>query len=502
MKKNIVIIGAGPSGLTAALEILRRSDEFSVTVLESSGNIGGISATVEAAEGCRMDIGGHRFYTKSQRVQSFWDGLMPRQGSPAMDELKTGTPAVLCENGADPQKTDEVMLNRRRVSRIYRDGKFYDYPISLQSLKTMGFDAVGAGVSYLLARVKKRKENTLEDFYINRFGKRLYSTFFESYTEKVWGVPPSELSPDWGAQRVRGLSAWSVIKGMLNGKSDETSLIKRFLYPKLGPGQLWECAAEEIERHGGGIILNSTVDRIKIKDGKVVSVSASGKEYFADILVSSMPVPQLISSIEGEIPTAEVKKTAENLHFRDFITVGVLVGKLKIKNRTKYKTLGNIPPDCWIYVQDKNVRMGRMQIFNNWSPYMVKDCDRRVFIGTEYFCSEGDELWTMPDSKLCKFAVSELEKIGIIEKNDVSMTHCVRMKKAYPSYNGSYGELAKVREYADSIGNLYCVGRNGQHRYNNMDHSMLTAMTAADIILGGGDKSSVWTVNPDGEYGE
>ncbi len=497
--KKALIIGAGPAGLTAALELLRRSTEYSVTVLESDIVAGGISRTVNV-NGSRMDIGGHRFYTKSDRVMKFWKSIMPEQGAPSADELKTGSESVLAEGGADPEKYDEVLLNRRRVSRIYQKGRFYDYPISMNTLKTMGFGAVFAGTSYLASRIKKRRENTLEDFYINRFGKRLYSDFFSDYTKKVWGISPSEMPPDWGAQRVRGLSLQKTIRDMLTGgKSKEVSLIKRFLYPKFGPGQMWEAAAKQIEGLGGRIIYDSHVSEIKIKDSEIISVKAGKTEYTADVFISSMPLSELIAAM-GEGKPSETAEAAADLCYRDFITVGVEAKRLKIKNNTKNKTVNDIPCDCWIYVQDPGVRMGRIQIFNNWSPYMVRDFESMVYLGTEYFCSEGDELWRMSDCEMGNLAASELVKMGILEERDIISVHCERVKKAYPSYIGGYEKIGKIRSFANSIQNLYCIGRNGQHRYNNMDHSMLTAMTAADIILDGGNRESIWTVNPDDEY--
>ncbi len=499
--KNVVIIGAGPAGLTAALELLRRSDQYRVTVLEADDITGGISRTIEK-NGNRMDIGGHRFYTKSKRVLEFWESLLPIQGQPSYDEVKTGSEYEIKEGGPDPEKSDAVMLIRRRVSRIYRKNKFYNYPVDMSTVRAMGGEAFTVGLSYIASRIRSKEEKTLEDFYINRFGRKLYSTFFEGYTQKVWGVHPSELPPDWGTQRIQGISVRSVIKNMLSrGKTSEKSLIKRFLYPKLGPGQLWECASNEIIQRGGKIIFNAKADRITLKGAKAVSVTASGTEYPADIVISSMPVSELIASIDSNIPDA-VRIAAKDLQFRDFITIGIEVSNLRIKNKTKYATLNDIPPDCWIYIQDSGVKMGRLQIFNNWSPYMVRDRENKVFIGTEYFCSEGDELWEESDEKISAFAVAELEKIGIIKAEDVCDIHCERMRKAYPSYTGSYKDMDKIRRFIDSMENIYCVGRNGQHRYNNMDHSMLTAMTAVDVILEGREKKNIWTVEPDDENSE
>lgn len=493
-----VIVGGGPAGLTAAYELLARS-EIHPLVFEESDNIGGISRT-EYYKGNRIDIGGHRFFSKSQRVAQWWEAVMPTD--------------------KDPQTNDRTMMRRRRVSRIYYLRRFFDYPVTLSwlTLRNLGFSrTVSSGFSYLKSSILKRRESSLEDFYINRFGKKLYSMFFEDYTEKVWGVHPSELGAQWGAQRVKGLSLLGVLQDMLrkqfcskSKRSDiETSLIKEFLYPKYGPGQLWEAVAEDIQEKRGCLEKNTTVKKVFVDGKRVVAVEVEDSEQNrrkvdCDFLLSSMPLKELIASIEGvEIPT-EVKEAAAALPYRDFITVGLLVDKLKIRNETKLETFKNRVPDTWIYVQEREVKLGRIQIFNNWSPYMVADYENKMWIGLEYFCSEGDELWQMSDSEFINMAIAELEQIDVIERGDVEDAVRIRVKKAYPAYYGSYAEMPEIRRFLNSIENLYCIGRNGQHRYNNMDHSMLTAMTAVDAILSGvkADKDMIWDVNTEEKYHE
>ena len=514
-KQKAIIAGAGPAGLTAAATFL---DETGIKpiVLEQSEDIGGLSRTV-VVNGNRMDIGGHRFFSKSQRVLDFWRRTMPLQGQPSADDILLKRQRKLSPNGPDPEKDDRVMLLRERVSRIYYLRKFFDYPVSLkwQTFANMGLGrTMRVGMGYLASLVHKRKETSLENFYINRFGRPLYSMFFEDYTEKVWGIHPSKLGADWGSQRVKGLSIITVLKDALMNKLHlkqkkvETSLIEEFEYPKYGPGQLWECVADDVRKRGGKVTLGFDVSEIHVSDGRVDWVGGTDKEgkkqkLECDYFLSSMPLKDLVADITGiEVPT-DVKHAAEGLPYRDFITVGLLVKDLKIRNNTKIRTYKNRIPDTWIYIQERGVKIGRLQIFNNWSPYLVNDFKDTMWIGLEYFCSEGDDLWNMPDNDFIGMAAGELEKIGIIDGKDVISGTRIRVKKAYPAYFGTYKELGKVRRFLDSISNLYCIGRNGQHRYNNMDHSMLTAMEAVDAIRDHStDKNAIWSVNTEEEYHE
>ena len=514
--KKVIIIGAGPAGLTAGYELLKKApDEYSVTIYEESAAIGGISRTVNH-NGNRMDIGGHRFFSKDKEVMNWWQEMMPRQGKPSFDDIRLGREKNLAEDGPDPEQTDRVMLVRNRVSRIYYKHKFFDYPVSLKwdTIKNMGFaTTMEAGFSYLGSAIVKKEESSLENFYINRFGKKLYSMFFEGYTEKLWGRHPSEISADWGAQRVKGLSILAVIKDMftkVTGISDgkvETSLIEEFYYPKYGPGQLWETTAKEFEALGGQIVMNAKVTKINTNGTdavKSITVEQDGStsEVSGDIFFSSMPVKDLVAGM-NDVPENEAR-IAAGLPYRDFVTVGLLMNRLELKNETKIRTLGNIVPDCWIYVQDTGVKMGRIQIFNNWSPYMVKHPDKRVWVGLEYFCAEGDKFWNLTEDQTIRFAIAELKKMGVInEDTKIYDGHRERVKKAYPAYFDTYDEIDTLIEYLNRFGNLWCVGRNGQHRYNNMDHSMATSFEAVKNILAGTtDKTNVWNVNTEQEYHE
>lgn len=518
-RKVVAIAGGGPAGLTLAYEIAHRSKSFHPVLFEATDMLGGISRTVNY-KGNRIDIGGHRFFSKNKRVTDRWSEIIPMQKSPALDELMLGAAAgENTDENLDPQKSNRVMLRRRRVSRIYYLRKFFDYPVSLslKTLRAMGLlRTLRAGFGFIASKLRKRPDSSLENFYINRFGRPLYRMFFEDYTEKVWGVHPSRLGADWGSQRVKGLSITTILKDMLKKKLGlkgkgkvETSLIEEFDYPKLGPGQLWELTGAEARKAGAGIELNTRVTAVNVgNDRKVRSITVKGKdgdekEISCDWFVSSMPIKELVRAIKGiEIP-ADVMRIAEELPYRDFITVGLLVPALKVQNGTKLKTVSNRIPDTWMYVQERDVKLGRIQIFNNWSPYMVKDYENTVWIGLEYFCSEGDSLWNMTDVDFIELAKKELESVGIINAADVIDAVRIKVPKAYPSYFGSYYELDKVKEFLNSIPNLFCVGRNGQHRYNNMDHSMLSAMIAADHIMANStDKAAVWNVNTEQEYHE
>ena len=507
-KEKVIIIGAGPAGLSVAYKLLEKKNHYDVTIYESSNQIGGISKTVNY-KGNRMDIGGHRFFSKDKEVVDFWNTILPIQGEPSYDDKLLGHKKSLPEKGPDPEKEDNVMLLRNRVSRIYYSKKFFDYPISfkLKTFTNMGIKkTIKSGCSYLKSLFFKRKETNLENFFINRFGKQLYSMFFEKYTEKLWGRHPSIISADWGSQRVKGLSIIAILKNIFHiNKTKETSLIEEFMYPKYGPGQLWQTVAEQIEKNGGKIEKNSEVVGINMKDNKIESLiiknNHTTQEVKGDIFISSMPIKDLILGIKQKVPK-QIKEIAEHLPYRDFITVGLLVNKLKIKNNTKIKTMNNIVPDCWIYVQEPDVKLGRIQIFNNWSPYMVKD-KNTVWLGLEYFCNEEDDFWNMSEKESIDYAIEELTHIGIIEKEDVLDAHREKMKKAYPAYFDSYEQIDKVKKYLNTFKNLYCIGRNGQHRYNNMDHSILTGFKAAEaIIKKKKDKNEIWNVNTEKEYHE
>lgn len=514
MVKKAIIIGAGPAGLTAAYKLLIETD-IKPIILEKESFVGGISRTA-IHNGNRIDIGGHRFFSKSSEVVDLWKSIMPIQGFPSKDDLLINRMIDINPSGPDPEIEDIVFLNRSRFSRILYKGKFYDYPISLKldTITNMGLlRTVFAGFSYVWSQIIRKEENTLEDFMINRFGKVLYLDFFKDYTQKVWGREPKDISADWGAQRIKGLSLTKavihMIKGILHSnynKNVETSLIESFIYPKYGPGQYWGVLADEVVKLGGEIIYNTEVNTLVLEDGRITRICTGSadnlREYRGDYYLSTMPVNEMIRSLNGFVPE-DVEELANRLPFRDFITVGLLVDKLSIVNTTKVKTFNNRIPDCWIYVQEPFVKVGRLQIFNNWSPYLLKDYENTMWIGMEYFCNENDQLWEMNEEDLVELAIDEAVSIGLLNKNDILDTYHLKVKKAYPAYFDSYKKFYVIRDYLNTICNLYCIGRNGQHRYNNMDHSMLTGFEAVRLIKNNiTDKSSLWEVNAESEYHE
>ncbi len=513
--KKALIIGAGPAGLTAAYELLTKSKDIEVVVFEESDSFGGISKTVNY-KGNRMDMGGHRFFSKIPEVNAWWDHMLPMQGHPTYDDIILHRPMPVAEGGPDPEKEDRVMLTRHRVSRILFDTKFYDYPISLkpETFKNFGLlTTLKVGFSYLGSMFHKLPEDNLENFYINCFGRKLYSMFFEYYTENLWGRHPSEIDASWGAQRTKGLSIMGILKDFfgklfkVKNRKVNTSLIEEFKYPKLGPGQLWDVTAAEVEKLGGTIIKNAKVTRVHKNANNVLTsltYEKDGQELTmeGDYFISSMPVKDLVGGM-NDVP-ADAARIAAGLPYRDYMTLGVLVPKINLVNKTNIRTVNNIVPDCWVYVQDRNVKLGRFQIYNNWSPYMIKDLEHTVWIGLEYFVNEGDEYWNMTEEEFAKIGVSEMIKLGLIDSPDVVLdVHMEKVKKAYPAYFDTYDEIDRLIDYLSSIENLYCVGRNGQHRYNNIDHSMVTSFEAVkNILTGSKDKKNIWSVNTEQEYHE
>ncbi|MBI1781371.1 MAG: NAD(P)/FAD-dependent oxidoreductase [Sphingobacteriales bacterium] len=518
--RKAIIIGAGPAGLTAAYELLKRTG-IKPVIVEQSVYAGGLAKTVNY-KGNRIDIGGHRFFSKSDRVIEWWLDILPVEKKEADRSLdityqnKTHhvPDKMVKQHVADG---DKVMLVRNRLSRIYFKKQFFPYPIklSVDTLKKLGWwNTVKIGFSYISSRISPLKpEISLEDFFINRFGKELYLTFFKDYTEKVWGVSCKEISAEWGKQRIKGLSVSKAIghavKSMFSSAKDirqkntETSLIEQFLYPKLGPGQLWEEVAAKIVAMGGEIHYNQKAAGIITAGNKIVAVKTSNiatgelTQWDGDYCFSTMPVKDFINGINKEV-SEELTRVNNGLLYRDFITVGLLVNKLKVKDVS-----GNaMIKDNWIYIQENEVKLGRLQIFNNWSPFMVSDAGK-VWLGLEYFCNVGDELWSKDDKAFIRFAIDELDLIGIINKADVVDATILREEKAYPSYYGSYDQFDILKNYLKQFDNLYPIGRNGMHKYNNSDHSMLTAMTAVDNIVNGiTDKENIWQINTEEDYHE
>ncbi|MFP5278038.1 MAG: NAD(P)/FAD-dependent oxidoreductase [Acidobacteriota bacterium] len=527
-EQTAVIIGAGPAGLTAALEFCRKTSIRPI-VLEASDRIGGISCTIRH-NGNRIDIGGHRFFSKSDRVMDWWTEIMPvapedceRSASISYQNQKRSLAEIKQPSGPQPSDPDDVMLVRPRKSRIYFMRSFFDYPLSLSpaTLRKLGlFRTFRILVSYLKAQMQPRRpEKSLQDFLINRFGRELYLTFFKSYTEKVWGVPCEQISAAWGAQRIKGLSlrkaaahffrklvAQKGNTGDIRQKEAETSLIEQFLYPKFGPGQLWERVAALVEENGGEVRLRWKVSGLQVETGpdgakRITSVEALNPQgervtIRGDYFFSTMPVRELLRAIDEPAPAA-IREISEGLQYRDFITVGLLVDRLLITEAD-----GSPVKDTWIYIQEPDVLVGRLQIFNNWSPHMVAD-PSKVWIGLEYFCYDSDPLWKMGNLEIAKFAIREVASIGILNEAEVRDFCVYRVPKTYPAYFGTYDRFDEVVRHMEQYENLFLVGRNGMHKYNNQDHSMLTAMMAVENIAAGvKSKQNLWEVNTEQEYHE
>lgn len=521
MSRVAIIVGAGPAGLTAAYELLQRSDVKPI-IIEKCDVIGGLSRTIEY-KGNRLDIGPHRFFSKSDRVMDWWMTMMPVQGLPGQEveisyhNQKRTIP--VSPDGPAPDDVENVLITLQRQTRIYYLRKFFDYPISLKlvTFTNLGLArTIRIGLSYMKAMAMPIKpESNLEEFFTNRFGRELYLTFFKDYTEKVWGIACSKISADWGAQRVKGLSIVKVVthaaKKMLGSVTDlrqkqtETSLVEQFMYPKKGTGSMWQEVADRVLAKGGEIRKDSEVVRFITEGNQITaveiknSVSGASEIVKGDYFFSTIPVKELVAKLDAPVPK-DAKEIAEGLIYRDFIEVGMLVNKLKVYEDSP--TGKKLIADNWIYVQENDVLIGRLQIYNNWGNYMVAD-PTKVWLGLEYFCNETDEIWAWPDEKLKQLGADELDKIGIIDKADVVDSMVIRMPKTYPGYFGSYDRFDDLTKYIDTFENLFLVGRNGMHKYNNQDHSMLTAMVAVDNIVDGiKTKTNIWDVNTEMEYHE
>jgi protoporphyrinogen oxidase len=462
MRNTVVVVGAGPAGLTAALELSRSA--VPCTVLEAGGTVGGLSRTVEY-NGFRFDIGGHRFFTKVGIISDLWDEIL----------------------GDD-------FLTRPRLSRIYYNQRFFNYPLKIGNvLSNLGpIESLRCLLSYFRARIAPvAPETCFEDWVVNRFGQRLYGMFFQSYTEKVWGISCREIQAEWAAQRIRGLSMISAVRNALlpgsgssNGDVIKT-LVERFRYPRHGPGMLWNRVAEMVQAHGSQVHLNAPVTRILWRPGRIVAMEDGERTYSGDHFLSSMPIRDFVGCLDPA-PPKYLTEAARGLNYRDFLTVALILRRR------------DVFPDNWIYVHDPSVKVGRIQNYKNWSPEMCPSEDLTC-LGLEYFCFEGDGLWSSRDDELIRMAGEELQRLGIADQSEIAGGTVVRVPKAYPVYDSTYRQsLETIRGFLDDIPNLQFIGRNGMHHYNNQDHSMLTGLLAARNILGA--DYDLWGVNVDDEY--
>ena len=506
-KKKIIIIGAGPAGLTAAYE-LSKTGNYHITVLEADNQVGGISKTVNH-QGNLIDIGGHRFFSKSQKVLNWWAQFLPILDTTRHLEIGYHSETQSLDKILH-KNSEGAMLVRKRKSRIYFNKKLFDYPLKLnpQLLLNLGLlksYRIVKGIIY--ARIFPIKnERNLEDFFINNFGKELYQTFFKDYTQKVWGKSCTDLSSEWGRQRIKSLKVRDLVKHSVRKilvpgkfrKEATRTLIEKFLYPAKGPGMLWEKVAKACQESGVVFLFQTKLTKLHMEDGMVTKVTYytaqnSEIEMDSDVVFSTMPIKNLIESIQEEVPK-EVTEIAQKLEYRDFMIVGLELKTLKIEQEK-----GKLIKDNWLYIQEGEVKVGRLQIFNNWSPFMSPA--NNIWIGAEYFCQHTDKLWNMSDEKVIDFALTELSLIGILDKGQFLSGKVVRCPKAYPTYSGSYHRLNQVIDYLDTKKNLFLMGRNGLHKYNNQDHSMLTAFKAVELFEKGEmSKMEIWAINSDDEY--
>ena len=529
---KVAVIGAGPAGLAFSDKLLELRNDVNIDIYEKSSYIGGISKTINY-KGNRIDIGGHRFFSKSNEVMKWWTKKFPIDISSHNDSDLISYQnssrdiegfSTVKENNKD---TNRIMLIRKRKSRILYSGKLYDYPLklNLKTIRNIGsFEIINVGISYLKSKLKNKEAKNLEDFIVSRFGYKLYSMFFESYTEKVWGRHPKEISPEWGAQRIKGLSIRKLIIDILqklssklidkksnriSQKNTETSLIERFLYPKYGPGQMWEEVANDLKEKNATIFMNTPITGIEFssdnkKAEKIIFKDENGKliKKKYDYIISTMPIKELINSSKSEskdnIFPPDILKIADALPYRDFITIGLL-----IKNISGPQN--ELLDDTWIYVQEPNVKVGRIQIFNNWSPYLVAD-KKNYWIGLEYFCNENDELWNLSDEELIKLAKSEVLNLKLTNSDSFIDSTVIKEPKTYPAYFDSYEKIDTLINCVNKINNLFLIGRNGMHKYNNQDHSMLSGFRAAEIIannrINPQSKEELWKINVEQEYHE
>ena len=456
----VIIIGAGPAGLSCAYELLKKG--VKPLVLEKSGRVGGMART-ETFKGNHFDIGGHRFFSKNKEINRLWEVML----------------------GGN-------LLRVKRRSRIYYQGKLFNYPINLLNVfSNLGFyESLLVLLSYLKSKARPGAlEETFEQWISKRFGKRLYEIFFRTYTEKVWGIPCNEIMADWAAQRIKGLSLMEAVRNALTGTHDTGTLISEFFYPVNGAGMVWHRFQEEIDKGGGTVALHSSAQRLKHDHTRITHIrfdrQGRDEQWPVRHLISSIPLPRLLSLLDPA-PPEPVLHAARRLCFRAFVLVMLIVKK------------SASPPDQWIYVHDRHVRVGRIQYVHNWSAAMVAESGSSL-IGMEYFCNQGDRLWETEDARMVETAVDELAELGLVNRNDVHDGTVVRQPCAYPIYDKGYAEhVTTIRHYLESFTNLQTIGRNGLHRYNNMDHSMLTGMLAARNVLGAG--YDVWTVNEARQY--